>query len=93
MTITAHTRNPHDHGFNIATGADTSAGIAVGAIYWSAGPQEGDPAYVLRWIDPDGIETAEEVLDTPSAAIKAIKDRGYDLTPESRLDIERLAHA
>ncbi|MGI8440813.1 MAG: hypothetical protein ACR2NV_11615 [Thermoleophilaceae bacterium] len=92
MTITAHTRNPHDRGYNLATGADTSAGIAVGAIYWSANPQEGDPAYLLRWIE-DGIETAEEVLDTPSAAIKAITRAGYDLTAESRLDVERLAHA
>ncbi|WP_028058335.1 hypothetical protein [Candidatus Solirubrobacter pratensis] len=86
----AHLRNPHDGGYDIATGRDISMGDVVGHIYWDdPGDGTGNAGLVIRWADDDEYGPFE-MPDSAEEAVSLIEAHGYELDVDSRQDIAAL---
>ena len=90
--ISAHLRNLHDSGFDIAVGQDVTAGAVIGKIGWDDTP--GNPGLVLTILEEPGrLGTGDEVLlpDGANDAFAMLIRRGYALDESSKDDVKSLS--
>lgn len=85
-TRSAHTRNPHDGGFDVATGQDVSAGDVIARVYWDDPGGDIGAGVVVKWHDGE-----TQLPDSAAETVLMFLEHGYVLDASSIEDVRALA--